>query len=85
MTLQDLYREGIRKLTENEVPEAELNAWYLLQSCLSEEPFLFRTDGAGGARDNNIIHGKSFQKRRAHSTGIHSWIYRVYGINFFGT
>ena len=36
MTLQDLYREEIRKLTENEVPEAELNAWYLLQSCLSE-------------------------------------------------
>ena len=41
MTLQDLYREGIRKLTENEVPEAELNAWYLLQSCLSEEPFSY--------------------------------------------
>lgn len=41
MTLQDLYREGIRKLTENKVPEAELNAWYLLQSCLSEEPFSY--------------------------------------------
>lgn len=41
MTLQDLYREGIRKLTEKEVPEAELNAWYLLQSCLSEEPFSY--------------------------------------------
>lgn len=41
MTLQDLYREGIRKLTEKEVPEAELNSWYLLQSCLSEEPFSY--------------------------------------------
>lgn len=91
MTLQDLYREGIRKLTENEVPEAKLS---LVSSAVMsergtvfvyEKPFLFRTDGAGGARDNNIIHGKSFQKRRAHSTGIHSWIYRVYGINFFGT
>ena len=41
MTLQDLYREGIRKLTEKDVPEAELNAWYLLQSCLSEEPFSY--------------------------------------------
>lgn len=41
MTLQELYREGIRKLTEKAVPEAELNAWYLLQSCLSEEPFLY--------------------------------------------
>ena len=41
MTLQELYREGIRKLTENEVPEAELNAWYLFQSCLSEEPFSY--------------------------------------------
>ena len=41
MTLQDLYREGIRKLTENEVPEAELKALYLLQSFLSEEPFSY--------------------------------------------
>lgn len=41
MTLQELYREGIRKLEEKGVPEAELNAWYLLQSCLGEEPFSY--------------------------------------------
>ncbi|HBZ64889.1 MAG TPA: peptide chain release factor N(5)-glutamine methyltransferase, partial [Lachnospiraceae bacterium] len=41
MTLQELYREGIRKLEEKGVPEAELNAWYLFQSCLSEEPFSY--------------------------------------------
>ena len=56
-----------------------------LTGCGGTGGSLSGTDGAGGARDNNIIHGKSFQKRRTHSTGIHSWIYRVYGINFFGT
>ncbi|MGN1205775.1 MAG: peptide chain release factor N(5)-glutamine methyltransferase [Eubacterium sp.] len=42
MTLQELYREGIGQLEENHVQEAELNAWYLMQSCLEEEPFSYR-------------------------------------------
>lgn len=31
MTIQELYKEGIRQLKQAEIAEAELDAWYLLE------------------------------------------------------
>ncbi len=42
MTLEQLLTIGTERLQKCQVPEAELNAWYLLQAVLSEGDDLFR-------------------------------------------
>ena len=41
MTLRELYGYGRKELEEKGMNEADLNAWYLLQSCLEKEPFSY--------------------------------------------
>ena len=41
MTLHELYGYGRKELEEKGMNEADLNAWYLLQSCLEKEPFSY--------------------------------------------
>ena len=36
MTLRELYGYGRKELEEKGMNEADLNAWYLLQSCLEK-------------------------------------------------
>ena len=42
MTLKQLVEWGRHQLEQEEVPEAEASAWYLLQSCLGNRDFSFR-------------------------------------------
>lgn len=42
MTLRKLLEEGRQELQEAGVPEAEENAWYLLQACFGKRDFSFR-------------------------------------------
>lgn len=42
MTLKQMFEQGRQRLMEAEVPEADANAWYLLQDCFSDKDFSFR-------------------------------------------
>lgn len=42
MTLEQLLTQGSKQLEEAGVPEAGLNAWYLLQACMGAGDFSFR-------------------------------------------
>lgn len=41
MTLEQLLTEGKKKMRAAGVPEADLNAWYLLQACFGKKDFSF--------------------------------------------